>query len=62
MTKNELAEKVAASNGLGASQARQVVETVIDAVSDELAGGGEAVEADFAIGFGDAPFGGSPAV
>ena len=47
MTKNELAEKVAASNGLGARQARQVVETVIDAVSDELAGGGEVALAGF---------------
>ena len=47
MTKNELAEKVAASNGLGASQARQVVETVIDTVSDELARGGEVSLAGF---------------
>ena len=30
MTKNELAEQVASRNGLAASQARQVVETVIE--------------------------------
>jgi DNA-binding protein HU-beta len=47
MTKNELAEKVAAGNGLSGSQARQIVETVIDAVSDELAGGGEVALAGF---------------
>lgn len=47
MTKNELAEKIAAGNDLTGSQARQVVETVIDAVSDELAGGGEVSLAGF---------------
>ena len=35
MTKNELAEHVARRNGLSASQARQVLETTIEAVSDE---------------------------
>jgi DNA-binding protein HU-beta len=47
MTKNELAEQVAKGNGLAASQARQVVETTIDAISDELAAGGEVALAGF---------------
>ena len=47
MTKSELAEKVAAQNGLSASQARQVVETTIEVVSDELAAGGEVALAGF---------------
>ena len=47
MTKNELAEQVAKHNGLAASQARQVVETTIDAISDELAAGGEVALAGF---------------
>ena len=47
MTKNELAEQVASRNGLAASQARQVVETIIDTVSDELARGGEVALAGF---------------
>jgi DNA-binding protein HU-beta len=47
MTKNELAEKVASRNGLAASQARQVVETVIETVSDELAAGREVALAGF---------------
>jgi DNA-binding protein HU-beta len=47
MTKNELAEKVAARTGLAASQARQVVEATIDVVSDELASGGEVALAGF---------------
>ena len=47
MTKNELAEQVARRNGLTASQARQVVETAIDAISDELAAGGEVALAGF---------------
>jgi DNA-binding protein HU-beta len=47
MTKNELAEQVASRNGLAASQARQVVETLIDVVSDELAAGGEVALAGF---------------
>ena len=41
MTKNELAEQIARRNGLPASQARQLVETTIDVISDELAAGGE---------------------
>jgi DNA-binding protein HU-beta len=47
MTKNELAEQVASRNGLAAGQARAVVETLIDAVSDELAAGGEVALAGF---------------
>jgi DNA-binding protein HU-beta len=47
MTKNELAEQIASRNGLAASQARQVVETVIETVSDELAAGGEVALAGF---------------
>jgi DNA-binding protein HU-beta len=47
MTKNELAEQVARRNGLTASQARQVVETAIDVISDELAAGGEVALAGF---------------
>ena len=47
MTKNELAEQVASRNGLAASQARQVVESIIDVVSDELAAGGEVALAGF---------------
>jgi DNA-binding protein HU-beta len=47
MTKNELADQVAERTGLAANQARQVVETTIDVVSDELAGGGEVALAGF---------------
>ncbi len=47
MTKNELAEKVAASTGLAGSQARQAVEATIESISDELAAGGEVALAGF---------------
>ena len=47
MTKNELAERVASNTGLPNSQARQAVEAAIDAISDELAGGGEVSIAGF---------------
>jgi DNA-binding protein HU-beta len=47
MTKNDLAEKVAARTGLAASQARQALEATIDVVSDELASGGEVALAGF---------------
>jgi DNA-binding protein HU-beta len=47
MTKNELAEQVAQRTGLSANQARQVVESAIDTVSDELARGGEVSIAGF---------------
>jgi DNA-binding protein HU-beta len=47
MTKNELAEQVASRTGLPASQARQVLETTIESISDELARGGEVALAGF---------------
>jgi DNA-binding protein HU-beta len=47
MTKNDLADRVAASTGLAGSQARQAVEAAIDAISDELAAGGEVALAGF---------------
>jgi DNA-binding protein HU-beta len=47
MTKNDLADKVAESTGLAASQARQALEATIEAVSAELAGGGEVALAGF---------------
>jgi DNA-binding protein HU-beta len=47
MTKNELGEQVAERNGLSASQGRQVVESAIELISDELAGGGEVAIAGF---------------
>ncbi len=47
MTKNDLADKVAEQTGLAASQARQALEAVIEAVTDELAAGGEVSLAGF---------------
>jgi DNA-binding protein HU-beta len=47
MTKNELAEQVAERTGMAASQARQAVEATIEAVSSELAAGGEVALAGF---------------
>lgn len=47
MNKNELADRVAAATGLGASQARQAVESTVDAVARELASGGEVSIAGF---------------
>ena len=47
MTKNELADKVAERTGIGSGQARQAVEAVVDAVTDELASGGEVSLAGF---------------
>ncbi len=47
MTKNDLAEKVAERTGLASGQAREVLEATIDAVSDELAAGGEVALAGF---------------
>jgi DNA-binding protein HU-beta len=47
MTKNELAEAIAEEAGLGIGQARNVVDTVIATVSDELARGGEVALAGF---------------
>jgi DNA-binding protein HU-beta len=47
MTKNELAERIAQRTGLAANQGRQVVEAAIEAISDELAAGGEVALAGF---------------
>ncbi len=47
MTKNELADKIAQRTGLSGSQAREVVEATVDAVSDELASGGDVSLAGF---------------
>ena len=47
MTKNDLADTVAEATGLSGSEARRVVEATIDAVSDELARGGEVSLAGF---------------
>lgn len=47
MTKNELAEKIAQQADLGVGQSRDVVEAVIEAISDELAAGGEVSLAGF---------------
>jgi DNA-binding protein HU-beta len=47
MTKNDLADKVAERTGLASSQARQALEAAIDAVTDELAAGGEVALAGF---------------
>ncbi len=47
MTKNELAEQVASSTGLSASQAREALETAIETISKELAAGGEVALAGF---------------
>jgi DNA-binding protein HU-beta len=47
MTKNELADKVAGKTGMAASHAREAIEATIEAVSDELASGGEVALAGF---------------
>jgi DNA-binding protein HU-beta len=47
MTKNDLADRVAERTGVAASQARQSLDTVIEAISDELAAGGEVALAGF---------------
>jgi DNA-binding protein HU-beta len=47
MTKNELADKVAEQTGLPASQVRQALDATIEAVSNELAAGGEVALAGF---------------
>ncbi len=47
MTKNELAEKVAGKTGMAASHAREAIDAAIEAVSDELATGGEVALAGF---------------
>ena len=47
MTKNELADKVAARTGLGTGQAKETVDVIIEAISSELAAGGEVALAGF---------------
>jgi DNA-binding protein HU-beta len=47
MTKNELAERVASSTGLAASQAREALETAIETIAKELEAGGEVALAGF---------------
>lgn len=47
MTKNELAERVAGRTGMAASHAREALEATIEAVTDELAAGGEVSLAGF---------------
>lgn len=47
MTKNDLADKVADSVGLTAKDAREAVEAAIEAISAELAAGGEVSIAGF---------------
>jgi DNA-binding protein HU-beta len=47
MTKNELADKVAERTGLAPNQARQALDATIEAVSEELAAGGEVALAGF---------------
>jgi DNA-binding protein HU-beta len=47
MTKNELADRIAERTGLAASQTREVLETMIDVVSKELAKGEEVALAGF---------------
>ncbi|HEY5343800.1 MAG TPA: HU family DNA-binding protein [Solirubrobacteraceae bacterium] len=47
MTKNELAEQVASSTGLAASQAREALETAIEMIAKELEAGGEVALAGF---------------
>jgi DNA-binding protein HU-beta len=47
MTKNELAEKVAGRTGIATSHAREAIDATIQAVSDELASGGEVALAGF---------------
>lgn len=47
MTKNELAEEVSQRTGLSAGQARQALEAALEAVSNQLAGGGEVSLAGF---------------
>ena len=47
MTKNELAESIAQRADLGVGQARNVVDTVIETISEELSRGGEVALAGF---------------
>ena len=47
MTKQELAQKVAADTGLSGSDAKGAVDATFDAIASELAGGGEVSVAAF---------------
>jgi DNA-binding protein HU-beta len=47
MTKQELAQKVAAETGLSGSDAKSAVDATFDAIAAELAGGGECAVAGF---------------
>ena len=47
MTKNELAEQVAERAGIPPSQARQVVDSILATMSEQLAAGGEVSIAGF---------------
>jgi DNA-binding protein HU-beta len=47
MTKNELADKVAARTGLGTGQAKEALDATIEAISNELAAGNEVALAGF---------------
>ena len=47
MTKQELAQKVAAETGLSGSDAKHAVEATFDAIASELADGGEVAVAGF---------------
>ncbi len=47
MTKQELAQKVAADTGVSAGQAREVVDATFQTIAAELAGGGEVAISGF---------------
>jgi len=47
MNKNELADRVAADTGLSAAEARRAIESAVETVAGELAGGGEVSIAGF---------------
>ena len=47
MTKQELAQKVAADTGLSGSDAKSAVDATFDAIAGELANGGEVAVAGF---------------
>lgn len=47
MTKQELAQKVAADSGLSTADAKSAVDATFDAIASELSGGGEVAVAGF---------------
>lgn len=47
MTKNELAEQIASSTGLGSGQAKSVVDATFDAIASQLSRGEEVAIAGF---------------